>query len=82
MVKECLICNVGFSLYKGYPKVVSGTLDPTATVQIWCEACFTGCDDCYFGNSEINLNSVPWDSYMAPTAMLWADQMSYILAKG
>jgi len=59
--KVCLICNTGFALYKGYPKITDPTeLDLTLTpddMYPWCEACFSGCDECFYGNSELNLNS-------------------------
>ncbi|CAK90140.1 unnamed protein product (macronuclear) [Paramecium tetraurelia] len=55
--KECLICNKGFSML-----TTRNAIDQKETTST-CVACFSGCETCYFGFNQMNLNTKPWDSF-------------------
>lgn len=77
--KVCLVCNDGFSLYKGPPKVPSSN-PASDEISNWCEPCFNGCDLCYFGNEELDLNTEPWDTYViTEKGKTWAEQLAALL---
>ncbi|CAD8097272.1 unnamed protein product [Paramecium sonneborni] len=55
--KNCMICNQGFSL------LITRTKLNEIETNTQCIACFTGCDTCYFGKNQTNLNEKPWDDF-------------------
>ncbi|CAD8089599.1 unnamed protein product [Paramecium primaurelia] len=55
--KDCLICNKGFSL------MTTRLILNSPQTQSQCIPCFPGCNECFFGNDKVNLNTEPWDDY-------------------
>ncbi|CAD8178109.1 unnamed protein product [Paramecium octaurelia] len=55
--KDCLICNKGFSML-----TTRNAIDQKETTST-CVACFSGCETCYFGFNQMNLNTKSWDSF-------------------
>ncbi|KAM3138146.1 hypothetical protein pb186bvf_009819 [Paramecium bursaria] len=83
VVKKCLICNDGFALFQGFPKVtLASAINPAATTDtIWCEPCFSGCDICFYGNANLNLNSQSWTGYWNNQQQIWTDTIAFLYSQ-